>query len=59
MICRVITRFVFFQEALVRDVKPDECYHLAAQSFVSYSFEDEFSTMTANINGTYTTSLHL
>jgi len=22
----------------------DECYHLAAQSFVSYSFDDEFST---------------
>jgi GDPmannose 4,6-dehydratase len=33
-------------------VKPDECYHLAAQSFVSYSFEDEFSTLNANINGT-------
>ena len=25
-----------------RTVQPDECYHLAAQSFVSYSFEDEF-----------------
>lgn len=35
------------------DVKPDECYHLAAQSFVSYSFEDEFSTMNTNINGTH------
>ncbi|HEX9933975.1 MAG TPA: GDP-mannose 4,6-dehydratase, partial [bacterium] len=35
------------------DVKPDECYHLAAQSFVSYSFEDEFSTMNININGTH------
>src|SRR3990167_464551 len=33
-ICRV------FQE-----VRPMECYHLAAQSFVSYSFEDEFSTL--------------
>ncbi len=33
-------------------VKPDECYHLAAQSFVSYSFEDEFSTINTNINGT-------
>ena len=28
------------------------CYHLAAQSFVSYSFDDEFSTMNTNINGT-------
>jgi GDPmannose 4,6-dehydratase len=34
-------------------VKPDECYHLAAQSFVSYSFEDEFSTFNTNINGTH------
>ena len=34
-------------------VKPDECYHLAAQSFVSYSFEDEFSTFNININGTH------
>src|SRR3990172_10091215 len=34
-------------------VKPDECYHLASQSFVSYSFEDEFSTINSNINGTH------
>ena len=34
-------------------VKPHECYHLAAQSFVAYSFEDEFSTLNANINGTH------
>lgn len=38
---------------VVQNVKPDECYHLAAQSFVSYSFEDEFSTMNTNINGTH------
>jgi GDPmannose 4,6-dehydratase len=38
---------------VIRLVKPDECYHLAAQSFVSYSFEDEFSTLNANINGTH------
>lgn len=37
----------------IRDVQPDECYHLAAQSFVSYSFEDEFSTFNTNINGTH------
>ena len=37
---------------VVEKVKPDECYHLAAQSFVSYSFEDEFSTINTNINGT-------
>lgn len=38
---------------VVSKVKPDECYHLAAQSFVSYSFEDEFSTINTNINGTH------
>ena len=34
-------------------VKPDEVYHLAAQSYVSYSFEDEFSTLQSNISGTH------
>src|SRR5258707_7354466 len=38
---------------VVELVRPDECYHLAAQSFVSYSFDDEFSTLNANINGTH------
>jgi GDPmannose 4,6-dehydratase len=38
---------------VVNEVKPDECYHLAAQSFVSYSFEDEFSTFGTNIDGTH------
>src|SRR5438067_177191 len=38
---------------VVQKVHPEECYHLAAQSFVSYSFEDEFSTLNANINGTH------
>ncbi|MEI7752504.1 MAG: GDP-mannose 4,6-dehydratase [Candidatus Omnitrophota bacterium] len=38
---------------VIEKVQPDECYHLAAQSFVSYSFEDEFSTMNTNINGTH------
>jgi len=38
---------------VLRVVNPDECYHLAAQSFVSYSFEDEFSTFNTNINGTH------
>jgi len=31
---------------------PDEVYHLAAQSYVSYSFDDAFSTFNTNINGT-------
>jgi GDPmannose 4,6-dehydratase len=38
---------------IIAEVKPDECYHLAAQSFVSYSFEDEFSTINTNLNGTH------
>lgn len=36
--------------SVVEKVKPDECYHLAAQSFVGS--EDEFTTM-ANINMTH------
>ena len=31
----------------------NECYHLAAQSFVGESFADGFSTMNTNINGTH------
>ena len=38
---------------IVQKVKPDEIYHLAAQSYVVYSFEDEFSTLNININGTH------
>ena len=38
---------------IIQKIKPDEVYHLAAQSYVSYSFEDEFSTLNTNINGTH------
>jgi GDPmannose 4,6-dehydratase len=38
---------------VVDKVQPDEIYHLAAQSFVSYSFEDEFSTIGTNVSGTH------
>ena len=38
---------------IMQKIKPDEVYHLAAQSYVAYSFEDEFSTFNANINGTH------
>lgn len=37
----------------VLEIAPHECYHLAAQSFVTYSFDDEFSTFNTNINGTH------
>lgn len=36
-----------------REINPVECYHLASQSFVSYYFDDEFSTLNTNINGTH------
>jgi GDPmannose 4,6-dehydratase len=39
--------------ALLQETRPEECYHLAAQSYVSYSFDDEFSTMRANVQGTH------
>jgi GDPmannose 4,6-dehydratase len=38
---------------VVETVVPDECYHLAAHSYVSYSFDDEFSVINTNINGTH------
>lgn len=38
---------------IINRVEFDECYHLAAQSFVAESFADGFSTMNVNINGTH------
>ena len=38
---------------LILKIKPDEVYHLGAQSYVDYSFKDEFSTLNTNINGTH------
>ena len=38
---------------VVSRVALNECYHLAAQSFVAESFNDGFSTMNTNINGTH------
>jgi len=38
---------------IIQKIRPDEIYHLGAQSFVAYSFEDEFSTLNTNINGTH------
>ncbi len=37
---------------IIDEIKPDECYHLAAQSFVHESFQDSFSTFMANVQGT-------
>ena len=38
---------------VLSEVQPDEIYHLAAQSFVSYSPEDEISTLQTNVIGTH------
>jgi GDPmannose 4,6-dehydratase len=38
---------------IVKDVQPDECYHLASSSFVSYSFDDEISILNNNVNSTH------
>jgi len=37
---------------LFAELKPQECYHLSAQSFVNHSFDEEITTMTTNVNGT-------
>ena len=37
----------------LKKIRPSECYHLAAKSFVSYSTEEEFSTMHVNAGGTH------
>ncbi|MHB8171608.1 MAG: GDP-mannose 4,6-dehydratase [Thermincolia bacterium] len=44
---------VFSIIKIVKDVMPDECYHLAASSFVSYAFEDEISILNNNVNSTH------
>ena len=38
---------------LVKSIKPHECYHLAASSFVSFEYKDECSILTNNINSTH------
>ena len=38
---------------VVAKVRPEEIYHLGAQSFVTASFDDGFSTCQTNIDGTH------
>ena len=38
---------------IIKNLKPAEVYHLAAQSFINYKFEDEFFKLNPNINGTH------
>jgi len=37
----------------IAEAMPDECYHLAASSFVSFAFEDEAATIENNIRSTH------
>ncbi len=41
-----------FLNSVVKSTKPDEVYHLAAQSFVGYSFNNPQATLETNIMGT-------
>ena len=38
---------------IIQKIKPQEVYHLGAQSYIDYVFKDEFSTLNTNINGTH------
>ena len=38
---------------IIQKIKPNEIYHLGAQSYIDYAFKDEFSTLNTNINGTH------
>ena len=38
---------------LIKKIKPHEIYHLAAQSYINYRFDDEFFQLNPNINGTH------
>jgi GDPmannose 4,6-dehydratase len=40
-------------EEIAGQVRPDECYHLAALSSMSSCRDDEFATMRVNVNGTH------
>ena len=39
--------------SIFEQIRPDECYHFAAQSFVDFSFDTEFSTFNINVHGTH------
>lgn len=42
-----------FVEAVIKEWRPDEIYHLAARTLVSYRLEDEASTLKDNLSGTH------
>lgn len=47
-----ITNFNFLKK-IINKTKPDEIYHLAAKSFVSYDFINESKSFNTNINSTH------
>jgi GDPmannose 4,6-dehydratase len=38
---------------IISKIKPTECYHLAANSFVNHSLDDEVTTLSTSFNATY------
>jgi GDPmannose 4,6-dehydratase len=38
---------------IVSEVRPDQCYHFAASSFVSYAFDDENTILSHNFSATH------
>jgi len=39
--------------AAIKQVDPDEIYHLAAKSYVNLSLDEEFESLNTNVNGAY------
>jgi len=50
-VCSIDNHLLVYK--VISQVRPDECYHLAASSFVSYSFDDESSVLSNNFNSTH------
>ncbi|MFH0976570.1 MAG: GDP-mannose 4,6-dehydratase [Spirochaetota bacterium] len=44
---------IFSVSKIIKTVAPDECYHLAASTFVGYAFKEEFAVLNNNINSTH------
>lgn len=45
---------ILILEKLLKSINVDECYHLAAPSFVSYSLDDEFNNFSSGFQCTHT-----
>ena len=40
-------------DSIIKNIQPNECYHLAADSFIPNSFNHELGVMNANVNGVH------